>query len=68
MAKDQQSVEGMTVNERLAHFGLFEHFDAAAKARDLAALVDVLLQAQLSEEQAKQTAGALVADPARYGF
>jgi hypothetical protein len=65
---DQQSVEGMTVNERLAHFGLFEPFDTAARSRDLTALVQVLLRARFSQEQAKQTAVALLADPARYGF
>jgi hypothetical protein len=65
---DRQSVEGMTVNERLFHFGLFEAFDAAAKSLDLVAMVQVLRQAQFSEEQAKQTAGTVLADPARYGF
>ena len=65
---DQQSAKGMTVNERLAHFNLFEPFDAAAKSRDFTALVRVLLQAEFSEEQAKQTASDLLANPAIYGF
>lgn len=65
---EELSVAGMTVNERLSHFGLFEPFDAAARARDVSALVQVLLRAQLSEEQALQTASAVVADPKRYGF
>ena len=63
-----QSINGMTVNERLFHFGLFEPFDRAAKARDFAALVGVLVQAQFSQQQAEQTARTLLADPQRYGF
>ena len=66
--EEPQSVEGMTVNERLFHFGLFEAFEAAARDRDVPALVRVLLQAQLSEEQASWTATAVVTDPERYGF
>lgn len=65
---EDQSIEGMTVNERLYHFGLFELFDAAARARDVPAIVQALLQARFSEEQALYTASTLVADPKRYGY
>jgi len=65
---EEQSVKGMTVNERLFHFGLFERFDAAARAKDVPLLVQVLLQAKLSEKQALQTAEAIATDPKRYGF
>ncbi|WP_024297001.1 hypothetical protein [Methylomicrobium lacus] len=65
---NEQSLEGMTVNERLFHLNLFESFDAAAKSRDFEAMVQVLLQARLSEQQANETAGAILANPVRYGF
>ncbi len=64
----EPSVSGMTVNERLFHFGLFERFDAAARAKDVPLLVEVLLQAKLSEKQALWTAEAVATDPKRYGF
>lgn len=65
---EEQSINGMTVNERLFHFGLFEQFDAAARAKDVPALVQVLQQAKFSAEQALQTAKAVAANPKRYGF
>jgi hypothetical protein len=63
-----ESVDGMTVNERLYHSGLIESFDLAAKSRDFGALVHLLVQAKLSEEQAEQTARGLLDDPKRYGY
>lgn len=65
---EQSSVGGMTVNERLFHFGLFEKFDDAVRAKDVQCLVQVLLLAKLSEEQALQTATAVMEDPKRYGL
>lgn len=65
---EEQSVNGMTVNERLFRYGLFEQFDAAARAKDVPAMVQVLLAAKFSEEQALQTATAVAANPKRYGF
>jgi hypothetical protein len=62
------SVGGMTVNERLFHFGLIESFDLAAKSGNFDALVHLLVQAKLSEEQAEQTARGLLDDPKRYGY
>lgn len=63
-----ESVGGMTVNERLFHYGLFESFDLAAKSRNFDALVHLLIQAKFSEEQAEQTARSLLDDPKRYGY
>lgn len=65
---DAQPIEGMTVNERLFHFSLADRFDAAARSGDVPAMVRVLLQAQLSEAQASQTARAIAADPKFYGY
>ena len=64
----EQSVEGMTVNERLFHFGLHEQFEAAARSGDVSAMMQVLLQARFSETQATQTAQAVASDPQRYGY
>lgn len=57
----EQSVEGMTVNERLFHFGLslIDQFDAAVISGDVSAIVRVLMQARFSEAQATQTAQAV---------
>lgn len=54
-------VAGMTVNERLSHFGLFDAFDAAIHERDIAAIASVLRQAELTQTQALETAKAVLA-------
>ena len=65
---DVDSIRGMTVNERLFHFGLIQRFDAAAKLRDFEMLVHILLEAKFSRTQAEETARALIANPRRYRF
>ena len=65
---NEDTIEGMTVNERLLHFNLFESFDSAARSKSFAGLVEVLIQARFSEEQANHTASALLANPKLYGF
>lgn len=61
-------IAGMTVNERLAHFRLFDAFDAAVASRNLSSVVAVLQQAMLTEQQAHETAAAIVANPRFYGL
>jgi hypothetical protein len=68
MDQNDPHVAGMTVNERLVHFGLMEELDAAVRTRQISSIIEVLLRAQLSEMQAHQTAKAIVATPKRYGF
>jgi hypothetical protein len=63
-----EQIEGMTVNERLAHFHLFEAFDAAVLSRDLSKIAAVLRKAKLSEEQAIYTTETILSDPAKYGY
>ena len=65
---DPDCLVGMTVNERLGYFGLFQAFDAAVESRQLSAVVDVLKQAKLTEAQAKETASAVLANPNFYGL
>ena len=67
MIGDTQIV-GMTVNERLAHFGLFAAFDSAVESRDPQSVINVLLRAKLTIEQATATAEAVLAAPSKYGL
>ncbi|TFV92318.1 hypothetical protein E4K72_19815 [Oxalobacteraceae bacterium OM1] len=59
---------GMTVNERLFELGLIDEFGRAAKQRNKKKMTDILLAANLTDEQANQTADAILANPARYGY
>jgi hypothetical protein len=68
MADEAPDIQGMTVNERLHHFGLTPAFDEAVRSRKLEALIAVLRQAQFSQSQAEYTAITLLADPERYGY
>lgn len=65
---DEQTIKGMTVNERLAHFELFPAFDAAVRARDKPGMVDVLMKAAFSREQAEYTATTVLKNPEHYGY
>jgi hypothetical protein len=64
----QDHVSGMTINERLGHFKLFEAFDSAVASRRQERVVAVLLQAHLTEAEVSETAAAVLANPARYGY
>jgi hypothetical protein len=48
----QASLSGMTTNERLYSRGLLAEFDAAARRRDLPAMVRLLRQVEISETDA----------------
>lgn len=62
---DSNNISGMTVNERLAHLGLFQAFDTAVAQRDMQAMLEVLRQAHLSESQAQETAATILANTGR---
>ena len=68
MMSEEPNVGGMTVNERLYHFGLLAQFDAAIRARNKAAAIKVLTQARFSPEQAEYTASQVLGAPERYGY
>jgi hypothetical protein len=58
----------MTVNERLFVAGLLGTFDTAARARDKSRMIEILLQVQLSPDQAQETVKAILNNPAKYGL
>lgn len=64
----EQSIEGMTVNERLYCFGLMERFDYAAKLGDALAMEQVLLLARFPESAATEISRVVAAHPERYGY
>lgn len=65
---DLDYIAGMTVNERLYHFGLIEAFDTAVESRQLSSVVEVLRRAKLTEYQAQETASSVLANPSFYGL
>jgi hypothetical protein len=54
---------GMTVNERLVAAGLLDAFDAAGRNRNKSKMVAILLQVQMSPDQAEKTVSAILSDP-----
>ena len=67
MTDDPQKTGGaMTLNERLHFAGLIERWDAAARARDRAAMLAILKQVGIEAPERIVDSG--LADPARYGF
>ncbi len=59
---------GMTVNERLAVSGLYQNFEIAIKRCDFKLAIEILVQTDLSEEQAQQTISAIKENPNKYGL
>ena len=65
---DEPNVGGMTVNERLVHFGLVAEFDQAVTVRDKAAAVSILIRARFTPQQADYTASKVLSAPERYRY
>jgi hypothetical protein len=65
---EQPDYGGMTVNERLFTAGLLESFDSAARARNRAEMISILLRVQLSEKDAAWSVDTILANPRSYGF
>jgi hypothetical protein len=57
---------GMTVNERLVAAGLLDVFDQAVLRRDRKVVVEILSLVDVPTPEL--TAGAIFADPSRYGY
>ena len=64
----QAPLSGMTTNERLYTRGLLPEFDAAARRRDLPAMVRLLCQVEISEADANSIAAAVLANPSKFGL
>lgn len=64
----ESKIAGMTVNERLHHFGLLADFDAAIKACNEAAAIEVLTQARFSPEQAEYMVSRVLSAPEGTGI
>lgn len=63
-----RELSGMTVNERLVVCGLIDRWDQAIRRKDRDAMMTVLREVALSDEQAQQTTDAVLRNPQRYGF
>ena len=59
---------GMTVNERLAVAGFIGDFDAAIRAGDRQAAIDILCSVEFTPESSAGTVDALYANPVFYGY
>lgn len=57
---------GMTVNERLVAAGLLDAFDTAGRNRNKSKMIEILLQVQMSPDQAEKTVSMILSDPAKY--
>jgi len=58
----------MTVNERLVVSGQIAAWDKAVIGRDRAKMIEILMAAEMTAEQAAETADTTLANPEKYGF
>ena len=63
-----ESYAGMTVNERLFVSKLMDAFDAAARRRDRAQMISILVRVDLSEKDAAWSVDTILATPQKYGY
>ena len=59
---------GMTVNERLVVCGVIDKWDGAVRRRSRSEMIEILRSVALTEDQAAQTAEAVLRNPQKYGF
>ena len=59
---------GMTVNERLVVSGQIAAWDKAVIGRDRAKMIEILMAAEMTAEQAAFTTDTTLANPEKYGF
>ena len=59
---------GMTLNERLFAAGILEQFDTAARRRDRARMISLLLTVDVGQSKAECTVEAILANPSFYGY
>ncbi len=68
MPSDRTNYNAMTTNERLYAAGLLERFDVAAKSHDRDAMIQILIQVNISNGDAASIADKILAAPGRYGY
>jgi hypothetical protein len=61
-----RKLSGMTVNERLSHVGIIDQWDAAARRRDRATMVRLLVEVEVPTPE--KTVDTILANPNKYGF
>ena len=62
------NLKGMTVNERLYHINKIDAFDNAINSGNTNKAIEILLLAELSQEQAEQTVNTIIENPNKYGY
>jgi hypothetical protein len=68
LSSSESKYARMTTNERLVAAGLLGHFRAAARDRDVDAMVEMLSHVEIAHADCRAIAEAIVADPQKYGF
>jgi hypothetical protein len=63
-----EELSGMTTNERLFACGLFDRWNAAAKARDRDQMIALLCQIAFTPKGAQEVADKVLGNPSYYGF
>jgi hypothetical protein len=64
--RDELSLAGMTVNERLFHVGILDQWDAAVRRRNRDEMIALLEQVEVVKPHL--TVDAVLANPHVYGF
>jgi hypothetical protein len=59
---------GMTLNERLYEAGLVDEWDKAVRARDSAAMTDLLVRVEIGLAGAEETVATVLTKPEYYGY
>lgn len=66
LKRNEPSLAGMTVNERLSHVGIIDRWDEAAQRRDRGAMIALLEQVEVPKPHL--IADAVLANPEKSGF
>jgi hypothetical protein len=62
-----KELSGMTVNERLFAFSLFDAWDEAVRERDRSQMIKILIQVAIESDQAERTTDAVLKNQKMYG-
>lgn len=59
---------GESVIDRLYTFGLWEEWEAAARSRNRATMLELMVKVGMSNEYAAKTVDTVLSDPTGYGY